>query len=176
MLTPSSSWRSISSLDSALCVRINRVSRIRAACLLFRGVSRIGDGVVWYVLMIVLLLLDGANAWPVVLRMVAAGAIGIVIYKALKVRTSRPRPYRVVPAVTAAAAPLDEFSFPSGHTLHAVSMTLIATANYPALSPALFPLAILIGVSRPILGLHYPTDVLAGAAIGAAIAYGMLLL
>jgi undecaprenyl-diphosphatase len=123
-----------------------------------------------------MLVVDGANAWPVVLRMVAASALGIMIYKALKVRTSRPRPYRVVPAVIAAAMPLDEFSFPSGHTLHAVSMTLIATASYPGLSPVLFPLAILIGASRPILGLHYPSDVLAGAAIGAAIASALMVL
>lgn len=175
MLTLSSSWRSINSLDSALCVRINRVSRVRLARQFFRGVSRIGDGVVWYVLMVALLVLDGAAAWPVVMRMIVAGALGIMIYKALKVRTSRPRPYRVVPAVTAAAMPLDEFSFPSGHTLHAVSMTLIATAGYPELSTLLIPVAILIGASRPILGLHYPSDVLAGAAIGAAIANLMVM-
>ncbi|MCK7490969.1 MAG: hypothetical protein MZW92_03605 [Comamonadaceae bacterium] len=40
-------------------------------------------------------------------------------------RTLRPRPYQVSPDVVAAAAPLDQFSFPSGHTLHAVSFTTV---------------------------------------------------
>jgi undecaprenyl-diphosphatase len=79
-----------------------------------------------------------------------------------------------VPAVTAAALPLDEFSFPSGHTLHAVAFTLIATANYPDLSLLLFPLAALIAASRLVLGLHYPSDVLAGGAIGGVIASALL--
>jgi len=62
--------------------------------------------------------------------------------------------------------PLDEFSFPSGHTLHAVIFTLVAIHYYPMLSVALIPFSILIGLSRPILGLHYPSDVLVGALIG----------
>jgi undecaprenyl-diphosphatase len=141
---------------------------------LFRLFSRLGDGVLWYALMAGLLLSHGAPAWPVVLRMAAAGVVGVYLYQVLKRRTARPRPYRVVPAVIAAALPLDEFSFPSGHTLHAVSFTLIATASYPELAPLLWPVAALIAASRPILGLHYPSDVLAGAAMGAAIA-GVLL-
>jgi membrane-associated phospholipid phosphatase len=134
MSMPDSSWQSIGALDSALCIRINRISRFRPACALFRAFSRLGDGVLWYALMAGLLLSQGAPAWPVVLRMAAAGVVGAYLYKVLKRRTSRPRPYRVVPAVVAAALPLDEFSFPSGHTLHATSFTLIATASYPELA------------------------------------------
>jgi len=69
-----------------------------------------------------------------------------------------------------AAAPLDRYSFPSGHTLHAVSFTWQAGAHFPELLWVLVPLAALIGASRVVLGLHYPSDVLAGAAIGAALA------
>ena len=171
---PISSWRSISALDAALCAHINRISRFWPACALFRVVSRLGDGMLWYALMAALLLWDGVQAWPVVLRMATAGVFGIAVYRALKVRTSRPRPCQVVPAVTAAASPLDEFSFPSGHTLHAVAFTLIATASYPDLSPLLFSLAALIAASRLVLGLHYPSDVLAGGVIGGVIASALL--
>ncbi len=76
----------------------------------------------------------------------------------------------MVAQIEAAAAPLDRFSFPSGHTLHAVSFSLIVTAHYPALAPLVFAFAALGAASRPILGLHYPSDVLAGAAVGAALA------
>ncbi|HYR36596.1 MAG TPA: phosphatase PAP2 family protein, partial [Burkholderiales bacterium] len=68
------------------------------------------------------------------------------------------------------AAPLDAFSFPSGHTLHAVAFTLVALNYYPALAPTLVAFTLLTAGSRVVLGLHYPSDVLAGAALGAGIA------
>jgi len=88
----------------------------------------------------------------------------------LKRGTGRRRPYEVVPAVSAGAAPLDAFSFPSGHTLHAVAFTLVAASYYPALAAPLAAFALLVAASRVVLGLHYPSDVLAGAALGAVIA------
>lgn len=99
-----------------------------------------------------------------------AGIAGALLYKWLKARTLRPRPYQVYTDIVAAAMPLDQFSFPSGHTLHAASFSLIACTHFPALAPLLFPFAALVAASRPILGLHYPSDVLAGAVIGASLA------
>jgi undecaprenyl-diphosphatase len=73
-------------------------------------------------------------------------------------------------AIVCAGKPLDRFSFPSGHTLHAVSFTVIAAGAFPVLALVLLPAAVLIALSRVVLGLHYPTDVLAGALLGATIA------
>src|SRR3546814_10187080 len=67
-------------------------------------------------------------------------------------------------------APLDEFSFPSGHTLHAVAFSLVAVAHYPALAWLVLPFAASVAASRVVLGLHYPSDVLAATAIGSALA------
>ena len=66
--------------------------------------------------------------------------------------------------------PLDRYSFPSGHTMHAVASYGRPWRIFPALSWTLVPAAGLIALSRVVLGLHYPTDVLAGAAIGALLA------
>jgi undecaprenyl-diphosphatase len=65
---------------------------------------------------------------------------------------------------------LDRYSFPSGHTLHAVSFTTLAVSSFPELAWLLVPFAALIAASRVVLGLHYPTDVAAGALIGATLA------
>jgi undecaprenyl-diphosphatase len=63
-------------------------------------------------------------------------------------------------------APLDKFSFPSGHTLHAVAFTTLAWHYHPLLGMALMPFTCVVALSRIVLGLHYPSDVLAGALIG----------
>jgi undecaprenyl-diphosphatase len=66
------------------------------------------------------------------------------------------------------------YSFPSGHTLHAVAFTLVALAYWPWLAPLLVPFTLLTAASRVALGLHYPSDVLAGASLGAGIAAASL--
>jgi len=71
-------------------------------------------------------------------------------------------------------APLDEFSFPSGHTLHAVAFTVVALAYYPALAPLLLPFTASVAASRVVLGLHYPSDVLAATGIGITLATASL--
>jgi undecaprenyl-diphosphatase len=66
--------------------------------------------------------------------------------------------------------PLDRYSFPSGHTLHAVLFTTIAVAYAPSLVFVLLPFTLLIAASRVVLGLHYPSDVIVGALLGWMIA------
>ena len=169
-------WQQFNDLDLALCLRCNRLVHFRVWRALFRGVSRLGDGIAWYALMGLLLLAHGLDSLPTVGRMALVGVLGLVIYKWLKTRTSRPRPCQVYAAISAAAPALDRFSFPSGHTLHAVSFSLVACAGYPQLASMLYPFALLVALSRPILGLHYPSDVLAGALIGALVAQFVLLI
>jgi len=74
------------------------------------------------------------------------------------------RPCSVRPARSTAT------SFPSGHTLHAVAFTVLATHYFPELLVLLGPFAILVALSRVVLGLHYPSDVAAGGTIGLALA------
>ena len=156
--------------DSALCIRVNGAVRIAPVCGLFRVVSRLGDGVFWYSLMLALLAAGGTSALSAVGRMTVTGIVCTLIYKWLKSKTSRPRPFAVEAAVRAGADPLDPFSFPSGHTLHAVAFSVVTIAFYPMLGWLLVPFTLLVAASRVVLGLHYPSDVLAGAGLGALIA------
>jgi undecaprenyl-diphosphatase len=153
-------------LDLALCLQFNSLADFPFWCGIFRVISRAGNGMFWYVLMALMVVIEGYAALPTVGRMVLASSLGLAIYKWLKIRTSRPRPCDVYAAVSAVAPVLDRFSFPSGHTLHAVSFALVACSAYPQLALLLYPFAALVAISRPVLGLHYPSDVLAGAAIG----------
>jgi undecaprenyl-diphosphatase len=162
--------------DHALCIRFNGAVRIASLRRVFRLVSRLGDGVFWYSLMLALLAIGGVAALGPVARMAATGLVCTLIYKWLKSKTSRPRPFAVENAVRAGADPLDPYSFPSGHTLHAVAFSVVAVAFYPMLAWLVIPFTLLVAISRVVLGLHYPSDVLAGAALGALIALGALAL
>lgn len=146
--------------------RVSRAGLLR----LFRVASRLGDGVLWYTLIAVLALAGGATGRLIALQCAVAGLTGLALYRALKNVLVRERPYMTHDAIVCAGRPLDRFSFPSGHTLHAVSFTLVICSTLPAFALVLVPVAALIAMSRMVLGLHYPTDVLAGGALGAVIA------
>jgi undecaprenyl-diphosphatase len=160
--------------DERACARLNRAIRFRSLLHLFRAISWLGNGIFWYGLMLALLLAHGADAAPAVVHMTCAGLACTLLYRMLKNGTLRPRPYEVHAHIAAGAVPLDRFSFPSGHTLHAVAFSLVAAAYYPVLAPLLAAMTLAVAASRIVLGLHYPSDVLAGAALGAAIALGSL--
>jgi undecaprenyl-diphosphatase len=157
-------------LDSNVCVAVNHTSQYRIIRNFFRAVSRLGDGVFWYALMAGILVVKGAEGFSPVLHMVIAGLFGTALYKWLKGKTLRPRPYEVRQDIWLTGTPLDKFSFPSGHTLHAVLFCVVMINYYPQLSFIVVPFTSLVGLSRVVLGLHYPSDVLAGALLGGMIA------
>ncbi len=157
-------------VELSLCLRCNRVCQRRLIELLFVAVSRLGNGVLWYALIAVLPLYYGPAAIPASLRMIAVGALGVGIYKALKSKLIRQRPYIRHAVIRQATASLDLYSFPSGHTLHAVSFTTVAVFQFAELAWLLVPFTLLVAMSRVVLGLHYPSDVLAGGALGLALA------
>lgn len=156
-------------LDSRMCVAANRWGARRAIGVFFGIVSRLGDGVFWYALMSVIALVGGWHGVAVATQMAITGLTALMLYRVLKRWTKRPRPFRACPGVIAHVPPLDEFSFPSGHTLQAVAFTVVAVAHYPVLGPFLIGFAALIGASRVVLGLHYPSDVAAATLIGGSL-------
>jgi len=163
-------WERIDRAERGLCLRANRTCHRRVVRSCFAVVSRLGDGVFWYALMATLALFGGGRGRVAALHLAVAGLAAALLYRQLKRWTRRPRPFRAHHEIVAHVAPLDEFSFPSGHTLHAISFTVIALAYFPLLAPLLVPFTLLVGASRVVLGLHYPSDVLAATVIGFGLA------
>ena len=158
------------SVEHGWCLRANALCARRLPFRYFATVSRLGDGMFWYVLMGALIVFGGIAGLRASLHLAATGVIALTLYKLLKRWTRRPRPFASDLRIHAWVAPLDEFSFPSGHTLHAVAFSLVAMAHYPLLAWLLVPFTASVAVSRVVLGLHYPSDVLAANAIGSALA------
>jgi undecaprenyl-diphosphatase len=166
---PTGLWQRFDLLEQSLCLRVNRGCHYPLVRRFFTVVSRLGDGGFWYLLMLAFAV-SGEHGATVAAQMAITGLAGLVLYRQLKHRLVRERPYISHAAIKLGTVPLDRYSFPSGHTLHAVAFTLVATAHVPQLWFILGPFALLVAASRVVLGLHYPTDVAAGALIGAALA------
>lgn len=155
---------------------LHRVARYPTPVRALAIVSRLGDGLFWYVLIAGLALLGGTNGRDVAMQMILAGLLNLPLYYWLKHSIGRPRPFVVCPDIRACVRALDKFSFPSGHSLHALSFLVVFGWHYPLVGAALIPLVLLIALSRVALGLHYPSDVAAGALIGAVVGVGVVLL
>lgn len=161
----------IDQYEIELCKRINRYSRVPLALNYFKVVSRLGDGVLWYGLIMALPLIYGEPGIDSALLLTLTGIVCTLIYKFLKNRLVRERPFFSYPAIKCGTPPLDRYSFPSGHTLHAVCFTVILLFIHPLLALLILPFTISVALSRIILGLHYPTDVVAGAMLGGFIGF-----
>lgn len=164
----------VDTAEQRICRFANRGCKRAGVRRLFRVVSRLGDGVFWYVLIGLMPLIMGVDQWHAGfvagVHMLCAAAVGLATYSFLKNKLVRERPFISFDAIECAMPPLDRYSFPSGHTLHAVLFTSIAIGYAPGLSVILIPVAVLIAMSRVVLGLHYPSDVVVGAFLGWLIA------
>ena len=157
-------------VEGNICLRVNRLSHRIRIRRFFSVVSKLGDGGFWVVVGLAVIPIQGTQALPLVVHMAVTAGVGVLVYKLLKNRLVRERPYINHGGIVCGTAPLDRYSFPSGHTLHAVCFAVMLSQIEPLLMPLVVPFAFLVAASRVILGLHYPSDVVVGAAIGATLA------
>ncbi len=134
--------------------------------------TRGGDGWLWYAMGLVLLLFGGPARFAAVGAAALAAGTGILVFLFLKKRTGRKRPCAIEPHCWARLLPPDHFSFPSGHTITAFAVALSLAAFYPSLLIGLLFCAGSIALSRILLGMHFLSDVIAGALIGSGLACG----
>jgi undecaprenyl-diphosphatase len=168
------SLQRVSDIEITLCETLNRVCHPTNIRGIFVVVSWLGDGKAWYMAMLLLPLFYSETGLLTTWTMMKVGGVNLALYKIIKQLIGRARPCEVSVNIALGATPLDQYSFPSGHTMHAVAFSLVIATNHPELAWLLVSFCCLTALSRVVLGLHYPTDVIAGAGIGGSVAAGML--
>jgi undecaprenyl-diphosphatase len=131
-----------------------------------RALGKAGNnGAIWVAINLVLALLDGGHreAW---LICAALGPVAIGLNYVVKLAVRRPRP--VLDGLPPLGGAPSSLSFPSAHATSAFAVATAMTRVDP-LGALAFGLALLLALGRPYLGMHYPSDVLAGAALGVAL-------
>jgi undecaprenyl-diphosphatase len=160
----------IATRDLKLMRKVNKWPAPRWIRHLAIAATRAGDGWLWYLTGLSILLLGGAERLTAVASAGSAALVGVGIFTSLKKLSGRKRPCEIEPHCWATLLPPDQFSFPSGHTITAFAVAIAFGEFYPALLPALLVCALMIATSRILLGMHFLSDVVVGALLGAGLA------
>ncbi len=136
-----------------------------------RALSRSGDGTLQLLLPSLFWLIDGETGKRLFIATALVFLIERPLYWCLKNGCQRRRPPEAIPSFQSVVTASDRFSFPSGHTCAAFALATLVTLQYGAVAAPLYLWATGVGLSRVVLGVHFPTDTLAGAALGTLIAW-----
>ena len=138
---------------------------------LAKGVSFSGDGYLYLITPVFLLVFDFSQISEFVQIAISAFAAERLIYAVMKKGLKRRRPANIVSDYHSVIEAGDEFSFPSGHTSAAFLMVSLLVLFYGPVFAIFYLWAGSVALSRLILGVHFPTDVLFGSLLGSSIAY-----
>ena len=156
--------------DLQMLLWCNRTQHASLHSRLAKSISKTGDGYIQLGLPLVLLLLDQQHGSDYFTQTVLAFTLQMPLYWLLKNCLQRQRPPAVIPTFESLIIAADKFSFPSGHSSAAFLLANITFIFYGAVAWPLYVWATLVALSRVALGVHFPTDILAGALLGTATA------
>ncbi|MEO5923955.1 MAG: phosphatase PAP2 family protein [Bryobacteraceae bacterium] len=157
--------------DQQLMRKVNHWRAPKWMRLWMIAATRCGDGWLWLSLALLVVLFGGEHRMEALTAAVSAGAVGVAVFMKLKRMIGRKRPCALEPHCWAELLPPDQFSFPSGHTITAFSVTVALSVFYPEIQAPLYFCAGSIAASRILLGMHFLSDVIAGAFIGALLGF-----
>jgi undecaprenyl-diphosphatase len=157
---------SVTHWDNVFAAAIFALNSRKILSIAMPWISHTGNGYYYPAIPALLLFVDPLIAGEFFLAGLFAFGIELPLYKWLKNRIRRDRPCEALSSVYQRIAPSDQFSFPSGHTAAAFVTATLLSYFFPLIALPIFTWALLVGFSRIYLGVHYPTDILAGIVVG----------
>lgn len=155
-------------------VRIaTRSARPRTLKYLAMAITKLGNGWIYPILSAIILMRWGVFGIRIIASALATAALLHSFYPGLKRYFLRARPFVADATLPIPFAPLDRYSFPSGHTMTMTGVLVPIVAYWPAILPATLVMGCGLAWSRLATAHHYPSDVLAGAALGVGVGYPM---
>jgi undecaprenyl-diphosphatase len=136
-----------------------------------RWLSHTGDGYLYVLSAIIVWFIDTAQSSAFITAGAIAYVLEVSLYLILKNAIKRDRPAIRIKNYRPWITPSDTFSFPSGHTAAAFLFAYLISVHFPLLTVAFYAWASAVGASRVLLGVHYPSDILAGAILGTCCAF-----
>lgn len=167
---------SVTYWDVFFLTRIIGLEGKKRLSVLIPWISHSGNGYYYPFLPLLIYFISPERALPFFYAALAAYAIELPVYKLMKNLIKRDRPCEALANVHKRISPSDRFSFPSGHTAAAFVMVTVLSHFFPVLLLPAVCWALLVGLSRVFLGVHYPSDILAGMVIGMICGYCGLLI
>jgi undecaprenyl-diphosphatase len=134
--------------------------------LFFRTITGIGGALFISVTTLLLIIFSTGTTRVTAISSAAALALSHIPVQVVKKLFPRKRPYLLFETTKILPNPLKDHSFPSGHTTAVFSVIVPFVILNPVLAAVLIPLGLCVGISRIYLGLHYPSDVIAGGFLG----------
>lgn len=162
------SYESFLKADTSLCIKVNSLSGNKTFDKVSYIVSKIGDGPAYFLILFALVVMYQKPFLITYRDFLLANMLNLAIYKLLKSKVKRKRPFIVLDSINKLIPPPDEFSFPSGHSAAAAVFCYCSFFHFPDVV-AYFTLCwmFVVGFSRVYNGVHYPGDVIMGYFMGA---------
>lgn len=163
--------QSLQRFDHALYISLANRKHASMIATISRLVSKTGDGHLYVVLGLLALLSQSESGRAFLATGLLAFAIELPLYLLLKNGFKRHRPCDVLQSLPAFVCPSDKFSLPSGHTAAAFLMAAVISDFFPQFALFVYLWASLIGASRVLLRVHFPTDIVCGMLLGSGAAW-----
>ncbi|MDO6562734.1 phosphatase PAP2 family protein [Amphritea sp. 1_MG-2023] len=152
--------------DTTLYYLCFSTCRLPVMPIISRFISKLGDGGLYLMMGLLIGWLEPINGAEFLLAGLLVFTIELPVYLLLKQLIKRDRPCDRFADVTPQITPADKFSLPSGHAAAAFVFATLLSVYYPAFMLPAYTLAALIALARVFLGVHYPSDIIAGALLG----------
>lgn len=154
--------------DTACVEKVNGLQSTKSMRVMLKLISFSGDGYLYVLFSMYLFMTDAQDVMLIIAAIALAFGLDLPSFMLLKRFFRRPRPYESLRHCEHGIVPGDPFSMPSGHAAAAALFSVQIAYFFPSYGGMAFAWAMMVGGSRVLLGVHYPSDVFVGFALGVA--------